>query len=80
LERDIGFRLCGSEVVQAELASDEGGDDEGGGRVEVEVEEQLLVERLHRGGWQRRRWAGGAAGREGRTAEARGRASWAGWL
>ena len=44
--------MCGSEGVQAELAGDEGGDDEGGGRVEVEVEGQLLVERLHRGGWQ----------------------------
>ena len=68
--KGIGFSVCGSEVVQAELAGDEGGDDEGGGRVEVEVEGQLLVERLHRGGWQRRRRAGvGAAGREGKTAE-----------
>ena len=55
--KGIGFSVCGSEVVQAELAGDEGGDDEGGGRVEVEVEGQLLVERLHRGGWQRRRRA-----------------------
>ena len=57
--------MCGSEVVQAELAGDEGGDDEGGGRVEVEVEGHLLVERLHRG-WQRRK-------------NSRGKASWAGW-
>ena len=48
--------MCGSEGVQAELAGDEGGDDEGGGRVEVEVEGHLLVERLHRG-WQRGRRA-----------------------
>jgi hypothetical protein len=52
--------VCGSEGVQAELAGDEGGDDERGGRVEVEVEGQLLVERLHRGGWQRRRRRGAA--------------------
>ena len=54
--KGIGFSVCGSEVVQAELAGDEGGDDEGGGRVEVEVEGHLLVERLHRG-WQRGRRA-----------------------
>ena len=63
--------MCGSEGVQAELAGDEGGDDERGGRVEVEVEGQLLVERLHRGGWQRRRRRGAArlagTGREGNS-------------
>lgn len=43
---------------QAELAGDEGGDDEGGRRVEVEVEGHLLVENLHRGGGRGQRRAG----------------------
>ena len=69
--------MCGSEGVQAELAGDEGGDDERGGRVEVEVEGHLLVERLHRGGWQRRRRRGAAGWHWQRGKQPRMGAGWA---
>jgi hypothetical protein len=47
-----------------ELARDEGGGNERGGRVEVEVEGHLLMDGLHRGGGRRERSEQAAARRD----------------
>ena len=52
-----------------ELAGDEGGGDERGGGVEVEVEGHLLVEGLHRGRRRCEKAAGRRRGWERRTEE-----------